>query len=450
MPEKAVEEGGKLKYGCVIFDDPIRREQGWKATGEEASSRLNMQGTGALPSDTIWLTNMTYQIGSEAGLSGNYRFLISDYLREDILGIAKRHNITDSRLIAELGSKLLSRSMLFSGRLLHAGSDFIPKYSLRKGIHELIGIPDMLMTVDMAKRIEESTVYNTNCEREPGVNREDDVVGVFRVPPRAHCLKILDTLLPFGDFREIPKANLPDSEASREVVQKFLQDYCDMPGFFKVTCRNFTDEFNSLINYGDSASGNSSYKRRWVSTPEAAFLSCMCDMSIHQAFIATSTCRLEKALEIASHVPWQTDLSITAGIFWENFWSGLCVRGSKRRSLQPDQTYMNANTPFLRAKDRIELFDYALAFRNMGFEVLGYATGRIRVNLAGVDPRDVYAAALKTGTIPSFLSLSKDDIPVPKENTDPVAYQQWWYGTDNIQMLLQWDYKIVGKICGLL
>ena len=80
MPENATEEGGKLKYGCVIFDDPVRREQGWKATGEECAVRLNMQGTGALPSDTIWLTNMTYQIGSEAGLSGNYRFLLSDYL----------------------------------------------------------------------------------------------------------------------------------------------------------------------------------------------------------------------------------------------------------------------------------------------------------------------------------------------------------------------------------
>jgi len=446
----AIEEVGKLKYGCVIFDDPVRREQGWKAIGEKPSTRLNMQGTGALPSDTIWLTNMTYQIGSEAGLSGNYRFLISDYLREDILGIARRHNITDGRLVAELGSKLLSRSMLLSARLLNAGEDFVPKYSLRKGIHELIGIPDMLMTVDMSKRIEEATVYNINCEREPGFNREDDVVGVFRVPPRAHCLNILSTKLPFGDFVEVPKAQLPDVNADRETVQTFLRDLKDAPGFFKITCRNFNPEFNSLINYGDSASGSSSYKRRWVSTPEVMFLSALSDIAIHQAFVSTSTCKLDKALEIATRVPWQTDLSITAGIFWENFWSGLCVRGAKRRSLQPDHTYMNPNTPFLRAVDRLKLFDYAVEFRNRGFEVLGYATGRIRVNLAGVEPQDVYKAALETGTIPTFLNLSKDSVPAPENNNDPVAYQQWWYATNNMQMLLGWDYKIVGKLCGIL
>lgn len=437
-----------LKFGCVIFDDPLRREQGWKAVGEQAATRVNMEGTSSLSSDTVWLTNMTYQMGAESGLRDNYRFLVSDYLREDILKLAARYKITDSRLVAELGAKLLSRAIRLSAKLLDAESEFPLKGNLRRGFREIVGIgKDPLLGTDMANRIRESTANNTNCEREPGYNREDDVPGIYRIPPREHCLGVMNTVLPFGDFHEIPKGELPDQKADRATVQEFLKK-CVLPGFYKITCRSFNPNFNNLINFGDSPNGMgvSSYKRQWITTPEVHMLSSLADITIHQVFLSESSLRLTEPMEIADKLPWQTDLSITVGIFFENLWTGLCLSGGRTRSTQPDKVYVNAFTPFLRAMDRMLLFDRALKFQEAGFEVLGYSTGRLRVNLANQDLIKAYRIALDTGTIPPFLGLSMNDIPPIRDVKDPVCHQQIWHATNNLQEMLQWDYKIVEKI----
>ena len=83
-----MELDGKLKYGCLIWDDPCIHTTGWKAVGEGAAGRVNIQGTADLSSDTVYLTNMQYQMSKESGLSGNYRFKMDNYLREGIIQLA--------------------------------------------------------------------------------------------------------------------------------------------------------------------------------------------------------------------------------------------------------------------------------------------------------------------------------------------------------------------------
>lgn len=436
-----------LKFGCVIFDDPVRREQGWKAIGEGESSRVNMEGTSALSSDTVWLTNMNYQIGAESGLRDNYRFLVSDYLREDIMAIAARYNITDSRRIAELGAKLLNRTMLLSAKLLEAEEDFPLRGNLRRGFREIVGIgKNPLVTTDMANRINEATTNNTNCEREAGGRHENDVVGIYRIPPREHCLRILDTMLPFGDFVEVPKNELPDQKADQSVVQEFLKEHGGTPGIYKITCRSFNPNFNNLINYGDSAGGSGGpYRRQWVSSPEVLMLSSLADITIHQAFVTPSTFRLRDPMKIADKLPWQADLSMTVGIFFENLWTGISIRGCRKSPNSPEKVYINTFTPFLRAMDRMLLFDRAVKFQAAGFEVLGYSTGRLRINLVGKSALDAYKIALETGTIPPFLGLKSSELPAlsEKESRNPLCHQQIWHATNNLTQMLEWDFKVV-------
>lgn len=442
-------EFSDLKFGCVIFDDTSRREQGWKAVGEETSTRVNMQGTASLPTDTIWLTNMDYAMSGQAGLHNNYRFLTHDFLRESLLRMARRYNLTDSRQIAELGAKLLSRSMRLSARLLDAEDDFPVRGSLKNGFRDTVGIGhDPLIPTEMARRLDEATVNFINCERSMNSgNRDDDVVGIFRVMPRTHCLKILNCILPYGEFVEVPKSDLPDPKtASPEDIQAFLEGAGRNPGCFRITCKRFDPRFNALLNFGDSAGASGgAYKRQWVVSPEVVWLSNLSEIVIHQAFISMSSTRLTEALEVADKLPWQADLSVTVGIFFENFWTGMSVRGRNRISQIEGKTYANIHTPFLRAVDRMLLFDTAVEFQQAGFEVLGYNTGQLRVNIAGKDPMEVYDMAVRTDTIPPFLGLRNDRFPplTPEENVNPLRHMQRWHATSNLAAIMDYDLKVV-------
>ena len=132
---------GKLKYGCLIWDDPCLHTTGWKAMGEGSASRVNIQGTAELASDTVYITNMQYQVTKESGLDGNYRFKMHNYLREALNVMAARHAITDPREIAEFGAKIFSRSVAVSRKLLEVDEEeeFLPEYSLKQGFRDIIG-----------------------------------------------------------------------------------------------------------------------------------------------------------------------------------------------------------------------------------------------------------------------------------------------------------------------
>ena len=128
--------------------------------------------------------------------------------------MAQRHGIArdDPRAVAEFGAKILSRTLRVSQKLLEADTseDFIPKFSLKRGFREIIGPGfDPFYTTEMAKRIEEGISLNTNCEREQYIPTNEDIIGYFRSPPREHCIAVLDVPLPFGEFKEIPRHDLP-------------------------------------------------------------------------------------------------------------------------------------------------------------------------------------------------------------------------------------------------
>lgn len=441
-------ERGGLKYGCVIFDDPRQREQGWKAIEEDKATRVSSEGTSALRSDVVWLTNMDYDLVSVTGLRDNFRFLHSKYMREDMAAICSRYQLTDNRICAEIGAKLFSRTMRLSSHLLEA-EDFTYKTSLSHAFRDIIGFGrDPVVTTEICKVIDDACVYNTNCEREWSNKRENDVIGVFRIPPRQHCLDILNSTLPYGEFVEVPKNVLPERGANRKVIQEFLQSCEKTPGLFKITCERFNPNFNSLINYGDSPSPYGAYRRSWVTYPEALMLSSLSDMIIHQALLPLSTYKLKEAANIASSLVKQADMSLSMGIFFENLWTGMSVAGKKICATDPNKIYINVFTPFLRAMDRLLLLDRAIQFKKAGFEVIGYSTGRLRVNLIDKHPIEAFKIALETGTIPPFLGLKEDDLSqftsiFNEKKDDPLFVLQFWHATNNLEQMMMWDQKVV-------
>lgn len=449
-----MELDGKLKYGCLIWDDPCIHTTGWKAVGEGAAGRVNIQGTADLSSDTVYLTNMQYQMSKESGLSGNYRFKMDNYLREGIIQLAERHGIDEPRSVTELGSKIFSRCMAASRKLLSIADDeeFLPEYSLKQGYRDIIGFGrDEVFTTGMAKIINEATSYYTNCERDAWRSKEN-LIGVFRVPQRSHAYNVLNAALPYGDFVEVPQNELPGPKADRDVVQHWLATYGmndGMPGLFKITCKSFEPRFNRLISFGSGAGGTDAYKRQWISTPEVVFLSAFAEIVIHEAYISKSVFRLSPALKLLERLPPQTDVSLSMGLCFENLWTGMCQKSSYRSSPpSPDKVFANPFLPFLRAQDRIELFKKALVFSEAGYEVAGYSTGALRINMRNQSPAEIYNFCRQQRVIPPFLGLEAKDLPKP-EGKDPLVFLQYWYATNDMKKIMDWDKAVVDKFIQL-
>jgi len=301
----------------------------------------------------------------------------------------------------------------------------------------------------MAKRIEEAISYNTNCEREQYIPAGEDVIVYFRIPPREHCLSVLDVNLPYGDFIEIPKGDLPAPKASIEEMQNWLVTKTEgCPGFFKITCRSFDPTFNSLINFGDSANGMgvSSYKRQWVSSPEVAFLATFSEMTIHQAFITRSRYRLHQQIELVKSMPEQTDLSISIGVFFDNLWTGMCMRSSARLGQNsPDKISINVFVPFIRAMDRVKLFEKAIQFAHAGFDVVGYGAGALRVSIKNQDPIKIYNICKQARMLPPFLGCKEGSLP-GGDGGDLLTKMQMAYATSSFSWLMDVDKKIVDKL----
>jgi hypothetical protein len=95
--------------------------------------------------------------------------------------------------------------------------------------------------------------------------------------------------------------------------------------------------------------------------------------------------------------------------------------------------------------DRIRLFDKALEFSEAGFDVVGYASGTLRVSIKDRDPARIYETCVKTRVIPPFLGCDEKMLPPPNQK-DPVEYLIWLYATSNFDLLLDFDKKIVDRL----
>jgi hypothetical protein len=454
------DEDAPIRFGCVIFDDPKEHSTGWRAVAEEPARRVSVAGTGSLSTDTVWIVNLGYMLSRETGLQENYRFCIDQYLREDICRMATRHGIPSHPVIreparlCEFAAKIFSRAMTLAPRLLGLGQGrFLPALNMRSGFRQCFPpTRDAVYPQEVCDRIREATSYNCNVERDEWVPREEDVIAHFRIPPRIHAAEVLQGAFPHGNVAEMNRSTLPGPDASREEVQAFLRE-CTRPAFFKVTCRDIDPHYNGLINFGDSPAGNANGpKRQWLCTPEVVFMASFCHVTIHQAFHAEGTVRLRPQLDfVASIPPRQADLSITVGVILENLWTGMTASSSENWRFRSGggKGVVNTLAPFLRANDRVRLFEKALQWKDDGYDVCGYATGTLRVSIRGRDPMEVYRQCLKTGMIPPFLGIRPEDVTDPglkPRRNDPLSFMQYLYATNSLKKLLEVDARLVEEL----
>jgi len=79
--EQAKEPARAPSYecGCIFFDDHHMHQHGWAARAGQRAQYIS--GTHELASDTVWITDLAYNLIREAGFEGNVRFRRDEFLR---------------------------------------------------------------------------------------------------------------------------------------------------------------------------------------------------------------------------------------------------------------------------------------------------------------------------------------------------------------------------------
>jgi hypothetical protein len=470
-PECGIRNRG-LKYGCIVFDDIESRRTGWYAvdeTEEGDAMHLDDRGASAVPSDTVMLTNIDYEHAIPLGYMGNYRFLHSGYLREDLnrlglrLGLIGREAIRYPRKLVTFGATLLNRTMNVCTKLLDIGpeEDFLPYPSLNKGMRELLGPEkDHLVDEEVGRIAEDAVVYNINCERPVYIPLKEDVIEYLHVPAYRHCKHILETPLPDGEAEEMRWGAIPPSDASRDTVMDFMIDGPgNAPGFFMITCEGFDYLPGRIINFGfgrtcgvlregqaRKGARRGLGARRWVTNPELCFLLRYGDVHIHDAVVFPNSVILaDRIPRVDDSVAKDLDASLSMSVFYENLWTGMCCKRGRSRSAK-GKMRTNLFTPFLRAVDRVILAEKAIAFAERGFDVAGYATGALRISMLGVEPMRLYTACKETGMLPPFLSIPLENLKHDKDHQSALSQIQLLYAANLFDAIGKLDKAIVDKV----
>jgi hypothetical protein len=271
---------------------------------------------------------------------------------------------------------------------LKAEAVFRP-YTLARGLKELAGsqpqVPEEILS-----RFAAGNVLNGYVRTAIGRERKQTVV--FSRPRLAYALDILNTRVPTGHLRWTP----PDSHDSLAAIRK-----ADRPILADVTVTRAAPKQAGLYGLcqNDRAGG---MPRTTATHPELLALDAFAALQVHTIWAGDGYIKAIDTLpmEVRSFLRDPgCSLSWSAGIIGKELVRGI-IGPDKKSSGSPSMSWCGL---WLKAADRVNGYNDALALSKQGFHPVAYGSGRIEV-LVPDDPKmDILLllAALQQGYLPA-------------------------------------------------
>ncbi|MBQ7584637.1 MAG: hypothetical protein IJU40_00100 [Desulfovibrionaceae bacterium] len=425
-----------LKTGCIIFDDPLNPEQGWVAESYTEAWRL-FKVSQDLPPNFYWLTNLesTKQtlISSEVPAT----FFPNTHLRESLTQLARRHKLDDPKKLAKFGAQIFKHlSFLAASFGQDLAFNSYPNFKLALNCY--LKLPRLKVPKIYDPIIREASVPYTSCLRQkPKTRFSRQTLGAFLLPQAEHGFKILETSLPCGPLKLEEFSPLT---SAKDIEDFFLSK---PKGFYQVRFLGLNHELSPWLQRGFRPM-NLAQTRLWLCTDELEFYNKYASLSLDKALISETSQKITSNLKDHPWINQELDCSLSLSLFLDNLWHSCAFL--KVDACVGLKAYF---APFLYAKDRSLLFDRVLKFASLNAEVLGYGNGRIYVNLADLDPKEIFKLALKTKTIPPFLDLRSQDL-ASLNLSDPssLTILQRLYALSALDDLLDLDLAVVKSLGG--
>ena len=471
-----------LKCGACFFDDVATHDAGW-AIPSFREDVFRFGSTSELFSDVAWWTNLSYEAVSVSGLQGA-RFRRDSYFSHPIKRFWNELGIDESEKEGlRANPKSVWNGRFDNGDFLRLGTsawlfeqvvtimdDFLPMAApplndLAYGLRERI-LPDVrrffpdgpppdyfLSALEAADNAYQPTALSSYDRARAG--KGDGLLpGHFRVPVDrvAHAQQLFRVPFPIGGWRNVGDMSI----LSRRGPEKIFEWLDQNPGaLIRATMKRCDPRMESIINYGANIQKNAR-SGHWLTALELATLMPWCEFVLHEGVIGERLCSIQEILEAA--MP-RSSSGGAAGFGGRattvpGYCSALDPQTVQMRSVSyPYQIFMdvlwraaigtipkaprsirNPASAFVRAADRMLLFEVAAKLHSLSIGISGYGSGGVLISPAeGMTIQEWVPPLLAQGLLPPFLPhglLSENWVMDEVEN----AYNPE-RTSENVQML---------------
>lgn len=391
-----------MRCGVVMFDSAnnfgtgsqgaTSLDSGWASIGGELARRI--QSIHDLSSDVFWLCNLSDKRYFQANLYSQPNMRSEDFLRTPLrrlcpeLGIDPAHTAPD--VVASTLASLVQRTMDMAGDTYHIRLN--SKRRLNEDFVTALALPPSAITAELHPIFEDAArhAYATPAETSSYYNGVQTLT--LQRNRLIHARELMSMKVPVdSQWTHIPKRKL-------DGIERVLES-AETPFMVNCSCSNVNPMASGVFTVG----GGSKVMRNWLTDIEWNIARVYSDIEYHAVlkceapFVEIPQASL---LPSGNYAP----LSITNGLIAEQIWTSLTIpRGNNRA-----KTQFTAAAAWLRAKDRMTMFDYALQLHGRGLSIHGYGLGMVTVKFAEGGLRNALAVSTDTGLLPPATRLMEN------------------------------------------
>lgn len=410
-------------FGAVLFDDPRAHDSGWACTwrGIEKTQPIRIANTGELSSDTVWLTNLDYETSTLSGLMG-LRFRRGDYFHHNIekiwseIGLNLENPAVDPKRV--WGGRYTSVDMLRPAwtawlfrQVVQTGSSIVPVNApvlptMPRGLASRLVFPIRGQPSKDIFKI----MGQADLAWQPVIRRayQDAPKQYIRLRPHrvTHAIRLLSKPWPVTwSWRGMTSKSLNKHKNITEWLLQFLDEHPFV--LLRVTVTHTDHPFERLINFGANIQ-NKPEQNKWITGVDFRRLAPFCHMKVHHLLYndgkgITGFDVLEQAGINIHPESWAMRAgSYSFGLFLEMLWRAFMV---KPEGMKLTFEESHPASVFLRAYDRDILFEYALRLIQKGYDIYGYGSGflLLEINEDGFNIADIARDAIAVGLYAPFV-----------------------------------------------
>lgn len=400
--------------GVVLFDSPSTYSPESENPGYLClpdTEPVRIFGTGDLPSDVRWLTNINLDVARAARLKNSPKLLNTNFLRTSVstilseLGLSNRPVSVQAYALAHY----FRNTMTLADSLL--GISGTPAFSLNQAIPVQISHYQPSISEQVRQFSVQSHQSYTQCEVSAG---RDSKFTSVTLPRQAHAAAILTAGLPWGGWEKLPLSGVASNQSRVDYVLG-----CGRPAIAQITVTKVSKKFNQLVNYGAGAGmlsaktrTNNDYAvpngRHCATSNELKFLAEIADVTVDEVYVCDSPVEVRYGLPVETV---QSGLSYSYGLLCENIWTSLSRDTDGRVSKSP----MSA---WLHAEDRLACLRKAISMHDLGYKILGYGYGRVNIALEQEMLDRYHTDCMQLGVVPA-MGLAVSDVVSISESPSP-------------------------------
>jgi len=357
-----------MRVGAVYFDESgnivandrtvVALTDAWASVSGEPAKRV--QSVHELASDVLWLTNLTWNNFFKAGLSRHPNFRSDGWLRTlfgqittelGVHGEDASPDITVSVMaaVAQRVADVAINDYSVKIKATRLNEDFAaalkaPTSGLSDAFHPLFET--------IADHPSVSVIQTANYS-------SSSPTVTLRRNRLAHAAHVLSTPVPPDTGWELEKSVGSGSDSWLESIKK--------PFLVRCTISNVNPSVAEVLSWGSG----SRQVREWLTDLEWRTVREYGEVAVHAALICSKDADV---LPQAAMLPTgsMAPLSYTLGLVAEQVWTAMVSRQRYK-----DAGRYTAAAAWLRASDRMTMFDYAQRLHGRGVVVMSYGVGNV-------------------------------------------------------------------------